>query len=75
MALVFIQFLIKKDNNLVYIWPWSPEDKSSVTERYFKHIQTLTLRGSRVKFDKRPEFTLNCFLNLLANEKLKLHIK
>lgn len=64
-------------NKLVYVGLHTP-NKSAVEERYFKHIQNLTLRGTRVCFRmkaiKCDNAQLNYLLSLLSNEKLALAI-
>lgn len=51
----------KINNQVVYIGLWRPNDKSVVNERFRKHIQTLTIRGNNVRFDKNLNFTLQSF--------------
>lgn len=51
----------KINNQVVYIGLWRPNDKNVISERFRKHIQTLTLRGNSVKFNKKSNVLLEDF--------------
>ncbi|NLV96956.1 MAG: hypothetical protein GX043_06435 [Desulfovibrionales bacterium] len=61
----------KFSSTMIYIGIFTPK-RSVIHERYRKHIQTLTLRGNEVTFNKK--ISKDEFLNNILNKQLRLDL-
>ncbi|HEY9032090.1 MAG TPA: hypothetical protein VIM93_12070 [Kangiella sp.] len=66
-------YLIRFDDEVIYLGKYQPIGGKILTDRWLRHLETITLRGKRVGFgaSKNPDKKLNSLLKQVSNPDLQ----